>query len=48
MSGSDDQKVDRTFERVAYELYSRLVAYFFVHPRLGGAEEEECEGLQKC
>lgn len=48
MSGSDEEKVHRTVERVARESYGRLVAYLSVHTQdLGGAEDALGEALLK-
>ena len=48
MSGSDEEKVQRTVERVAREAYGRLVAYLSVHTRdLVGAEDALSEALLK-
>ena len=48
MSGSDEEKVHRTVERVARESYGRLVAYLSVHTRdLAGAEDALSEALLK-
>ena len=48
MSGSDEEKVHRTVERVARESYGRLVAYLSVHTQdLAGAEDALSEALVK-
>ena len=48
MSGSDEEKVHRTVERVARESYGRLIAYLSVHTRdLAGAEDALSEALLK-
>jgi len=48
MSGSDDEKVHPTIERVARESYGRLVAYLSVHTHdLGAAEDALSEALLK-
>lgn len=48
MSGSDEEKVHRTVERVARESYGRLVAYLSVHTQdLAGAEDALSEALLK-
>jgi len=48
MSGSDEEKVQRTVERIAREAYGRLVAYLSVHTRdLAGAEDALSEALLK-
>ena len=48
MSGSDEEKVHRTVERVARESYGRLVAYLSVHTHdLAGAEDALSEALLK-
>jgi predicted RNA polymerase sigma factor len=48
MSGSDEEKVQRTVERVARESYGRLVAYLSVHTQdLAGAEDALSEALLK-
>jgi predicted RNA polymerase sigma factor len=48
MSGSDEEKVQRTIERVARESYGRLVAYLSVHTQdLAGAEDALSEALLK-
>lgn len=48
MSGSDEEKVHRTIERVARESYGRLVAYLSVHTQdLAGAEDALSEALLK-
>jgi predicted RNA polymerase sigma factor len=48
MSGSDDEQVHHTVERVARESYGRLVAYLSVHTRdLAGAEDALSEALLK-
>jgi predicted RNA polymerase sigma factor len=48
MSGSDEEKVHRTVERVARESYGRLVAYLSVPTRdLAGAEDALSEALLK-
>ena len=48
MNGSDDEKVQRTVERVARESYGRLVAYLSVHTQdLAGAEDALSEALLK-
>jgi RNA polymerase sigma-70 factor (ECF subfamily) len=48
MSGSGEDKVHRTVERVARESYGRLVAYLSVHTQdLGGAEDALSEALLK-
>ncbi|HUC30423.1 MAG TPA: sigma factor, partial [Candidatus Acidoferrum sp.] len=48
MSGSDDEKVHPTIERVARESYGRLVAYLSVHTHdLGSAEDALSEALLK-
>jgi predicted RNA polymerase sigma factor len=48
MSGSEEEKVHRTIERVARESYGRLVAYLSVHTRdLAGAEDALSEALLK-
>src|SRR5262245_49992402 len=46
MSGSDEEKVHRTVERVARESYGRLVAYLSVHTHdLAAAEDALSDGL---
>jgi predicted RNA polymerase sigma factor len=48
MSGSDEEKVHRTIERVARESYGRLVAYLSVHTHdLAAAEDALSEALLK-
>src|SRR5207302_1395195 len=48
MSGGDEEKVQRTVERVARESYGRLVAYLSVHTQdLAGAEDALSEALLK-
>jgi RNA polymerase sigma-70 factor (ECF subfamily) len=48
MSGSDEETVHRTVERVARESYGRLVAYLSVHTQdLAGAEDALSEALLK-
>jgi len=48
MSGSSEEKVQRTVERVARESYGRLVAYLSVHTQdLAGAEDALSEALLK-
>src|SRR3984893_14199940 len=48
MSGSDEENVHRTVERVARESYGRLVAYLSVHTHdLAGAEDALSEALLK-
>ena len=48
MSGSYEEKVHRTVERVARESYGRLVAYLSVHTHdLAGAEDALSEALLK-
>jgi predicted RNA polymerase sigma factor len=48
MSGSDDEKVHRTIERVARESYGRLVAYLSVNTHdLAAAEDALSEALLK-
>jgi predicted RNA polymerase sigma factor len=48
MSGSEEEKVHRTVERVARESYGRLMAYLSVHTRdLAGAEDALSEALLK-
>jgi predicted RNA polymerase sigma factor len=48
MSGSEEEKVHRTIERVARESYGRLVAYLSVHTQdLAGAEDALSEALLK-
>jgi len=48
MSGSDEEKVHRTVERVARESYGRLVAYLSVHTHdLAGAEDALSKALLK-
>src|SRR5207237_307266 len=48
MSGSEEEKVHRTIERVARDSYGRLVAYLSVHTRdLAGAEDALSEALLK-
>jgi RNA polymerase sigma-70 factor (ECF subfamily) len=48
MSGSDEEKVHRTVERVARESYGRLVAYLSVHTRdLASAEDALSDALVK-
>jgi predicted RNA polymerase sigma factor len=48
MSGSDEEKVRRTIERVARESYGRLVAYLSVHTHdLAAAEDALSEALLK-
>jgi predicted RNA polymerase sigma factor len=48
MSGSAEEKVQRTVERVARESYGRLVAYLSVHTQdLAGAEDALSEALLK-
>jgi predicted RNA polymerase sigma factor len=48
MSGSDDEKVHPTIERVARESYGRLIAYLSVHTHdLGAAEDALSEALLK-
>ena len=48
MSGSNEEKVHRTVERVARESYGRLVAYLSVHTHdLAGAEDALSEALLK-
>src|SRR5262245_46607926 len=48
MSGSDEEKVQRTVERIARESYGRLVAYLSVNTRdLAGAEDALSEALLK-
>jgi len=48
MSGSDEEKVHRTVERLARESYGRLVAYLSVHTQdLAGAEDALSEALLK-
>jgi len=48
MSGSEEEKVHRTIERVARESYGRLVAYLSVHTHdLAGAEDALSEALLK-
>jgi DNA-directed RNA polymerase specialized sigma24 family protein len=48
MSGSDEEKVHRTVERVARESYGRLVAYLSVHTHdLAGAEDALSEACLK-
>jgi predicted RNA polymerase sigma factor len=48
MSGSDEERVQRTVERVARESYGRLVAYLSVHTQdLAGAEDALSEALLK-
>jgi predicted RNA polymerase sigma factor len=48
MSGSDEEKVHRTIERVARESYGRLVAYLSVNTRdLAAAEDALSEALLK-
>ena len=48
MSGSEEEKVHRTVERVARESYGRLVAYLSVHTQdLAGAEDALSEALLK-
>jgi predicted RNA polymerase sigma factor len=48
MSGSDEQKVHRTIERVARESYGRLVAYLSVNTHdLAAAEDALSEALLK-
>jgi RNA polymerase sigma-70 factor (ECF subfamily) len=48
MSGSEQERVHRTVERVARESYGRLVAYLSVHTRdLAGAEDALSEALFK-
>ena len=48
MSGSDEQNVHRTIERVARESYGRLVAYLSVNTHdLAAAEDALSEALLK-
>jgi predicted RNA polymerase sigma factor len=48
MSGSDEEKIHRTIERVARESYGRLVAYLSVHTHdLAAAEDALSEALLK-
>jgi RNA polymerase sigma-70 factor (ECF subfamily) len=48
MSGSDEEKVHRTVERVARESYGRLVAYLSVHTQdPAGAQDVLSEVLLK-
>jgi RNA polymerase sigma-70 factor (ECF subfamily) len=48
MSGSDEEHVHRTIERVARESYGRLVAFLSVHTHdLAGAEDALSEALVK-
>jgi RNA polymerase sigma-70 factor (ECF subfamily) len=48
MSGSDEEKVHRTIERVARESYGRLVAYLSAHTHdLAAAEDALSEALLK-
>jgi predicted RNA polymerase sigma factor len=48
MSGSDEERVHRTVERVARESYGRLVAYLSAHTQdLAGAEDALSEALLK-
>ena len=48
MSGSDEEKVHRTIERVARESYGRLVAYLSVNTHdLAAAEDALSEALLK-